>query len=152
VGRHSANWNRHWNRGHDHYWHGHRCHFHNGSWFVYAPLFWYPYYGYGYGYDYYPYESSYSGEYYDNGTYGDTQAPAQDSNNAYTDNTQDEGGSRISEIQSALAREGYYDGAIDGQMGPATRRALRRYQSNHGLEATGTINRAVIGALHLRQG
>ncbi len=155
VARHSGNWNRHWDRGHDHYWHGHRCHFHNGSWFVYAPLLWYPYYGYGYGYDSYPYEPYYSGEYYDNGSYGDTQgptetAPTEDSKNAYSDDSQYEGGSRISDIQSALAREGYYDGAIDGQMGPATRRALRRYQAHHGLEATGTINRSVIEALQLR--
>jgi len=154
VARHSGNWNRHWDRGHDHYWNGNRCHFHNGSWFVYAPLLWYPY-AYGYGYDYYP-EPYYSGEYYDNGSYGDTQAPAQtepteDSKNAYSDGGQYEGGSRISDIQSALAREGYYDGAIDGQMGPATRRALRRYQSSHGLEATGTINRSLIEALQLRQ-
>ncbi|MFL6590038.1 MAG: peptidoglycan-binding protein [Chthoniobacterales bacterium] len=151
VARHSADWNRHWDRGHDHYWHGHRCHFHNGSWFVYAPLFWYPYYGYGYGYDYYPYENYYSGQYYDDGSYSDTQAPDPYSKSTPAADAQYEGDSRISDIQSALAREGYYDGAIDGQMGAATRRALRRYQANHGLEATGTINHAVIEALQLRQ-
>ena len=111
--------------------------------------FWYPYYGYGYGYDYYP-EPYYSGEYYDSGTYSDTQAPDPYSKSTPADDAQYEGDSRINEIQSALAREGFYDGAIDGQMGPATRRALRRYQANHGLEATGTINRSVIAALRLR--
>ena len=149
AARHAANWNSHWDRGHDHYWHGNRCHFHNGCWFVYAPLLWYPY-DYGYGYDYYPYEPYYSGEYYDNGSYGDTQAPPhQDSKDSYRNEPQHESDSRVNEIQSALAREGYYDGAIDGHMGPGTRRALRRYQANHGLEATGNIDRSVIDALHL---
>jgi peptidoglycan hydrolase-like protein with peptidoglycan-binding domain len=35
------------------------------------------------------------------------------------------------ELQRRLARAGYYDGAIDGIMGPATRRALRAYERNH---------------------
>ena len=67
--RRSADWHRDWDRRSDHWWHGHRCHFVNGFWFIYDTGFypydyWYPY-GYGYGYygsAYYPYD-------YDPGVY-----------------------------------------------------------------------------------
>ena len=142
VARHGANWQRNWNRNRDHSWNGRRCHFHNGSWWVYAPLFWYPSYGYGYGYDYYPYDGYSDGAYYEE-TYAAEPA-------AYTNQPEHESGSRVSDIQSALAREGYYDGPIDGQLGNGTRRALRNYQRNHGLEVTGEINQPLIQALRLR--
>ncbi|MFL6519987.1 MAG: peptidoglycan-binding protein [Chthoniobacterales bacterium] len=145
IAQHSAStWHRNWDRGRDHSWHGHRCHFQNGFWFIYDPFLWYPY-GYGYGYDYYPYETYYDAS-YDSGTrpveeYGQTPE-AKDSE--YT------GDARVTDVQSALAREGYYDGAIDGKLGPSTRNALRRYQRDHGLDATGGITSGVIQALRLR--
>jgi hypothetical protein len=139
VARHSGNWNRHWDRNHDHNWNGHRCHFHNGFWFVYDP---WPLYPYGYGY--YPYGGYYD-SYYDNGYYAEESAPAAyDEQQVYHEN------SRVADVQRALAREGYYNGAIDGTIGPATRNALRRYQRAHGLEGTGQIDQAVIEALRLR--
>ena len=144
IAQHNAStWHRNWDRGHDHSWHGHRCHFQNGFWFIYDPFLWYPY-GYGYGYDYYPYETYYDAS-YDSGShpveeYGQTPE-AKDSE--YT------GDARVSDVQSALAREGYYDGAIDGKLGPSTRNALRRYQRDHGLDATGGITSRVIQALRL---
>src|SRR6266496_5476153 len=79
--RRSADWHRDWDRRHDHWWHGHRCHFVNGFWFIYDTGF-YPYdywYPYGYGYyasDYYPSDydpGAYEGEYYDQGTYGSAE-------------------------------------------------------------------------------
>ena len=139
IARYSANrWNRHWDRSRDHWWRGHRCHFRNGFWFIYDP---WPFYPYGYGF--YPYSTYYDASYYDDSYYGP---------NEYADTTQSEYAvdSQVSDVQSALAREGYYDGAIDGKLGPATRNALRRYQREHGLEATGGINQAVINALRLR--
>ena len=142
VGRYGANWNRHWDRRRDHWWRGRRCHFHNNVWVIYEPFFWYPY---SYGYGYYPY-----GSYADTAYYDDGYAADQYSQSAYTTTPEFNDAPRVSEVQSALAREGYYDGAIDGRMGAATRRALRRYQADHGLEATGTINRALIEALQLR--
>jgi hypothetical protein len=141
IARYSANWNRNWDRGRDHFWHGHRCHFRNGFWFIYDPFL----YPYGYGYGYYPYGSYYDGGYYDDSYASDEYAPS-----AYTDQSQDETGSRVSDVQSALSREGYYDGPIDGRLGAGTRKALRRYQRDHGLDVTGGINRAVIEALQLR--
>jgi murein L,D-transpeptidase YcbB/YkuD len=141
VARYSANWQRHWDRGRDHFWHGHRCRFQNGFWFICDPFF----YPYEYGYGYYPY-----GAYYDDTYYDDSYAPTEYSPAPYTNQPENGTGSRVSEVQSALAREGYYDGPIDGRLGNATRKALRRYQSDHGLDATGAINRAVIEALQLR--
>jgi hypothetical protein len=44
----------------------------------------------------------------------------------------DSSGSRVAELQSRLARAGYYHGAVDGIMGPATRRAIRAYERDHG--------------------
>jgi membrane-bound lytic murein transglycosylase B len=41
------------------------------------------------------------------------------------------------ELQRYLARAGYYDGAIDGKIGPMSRAAIRAYQLNAGLVADG---------------
>lgn len=41
-------------------------------------------------------------------------------------------GSTVAELQTRLARAGYYHGAIDGILGPATRRAIRAYERNNG--------------------
>jgi hypothetical protein len=143
VGRYSASsWHRNWSHGHDHYWHGHRCHFHNGYWFIYDPFLWYPW-----DYGYYPYGYYDNGYYYDENVYPaeqeHSQAPADTKDTQYT------GDARVTDVQSALAREGYYDGAIDGHLGPSTRNALRRYQRDHGLDATGGITSGLIDALRL---
>jgi putative peptidoglycan binding protein len=144
LARFSANnWHRSWDRGRDHFWNGHRCHFRNGFWFIYDPWSLYPY---GYGYGFYPYGAYYDASYYDDNAYAtDEYAPGPDT--AQSDYS---GDARVSDVQNALAREGYYDGAIDGTLGPATRSALRRYQRDHGLQVTGGINRAVIEALQPR--
>ena len=138
IARHNGNWNRHWNRNRDHWWRGHRCHFRNGFWFVYDPFPFYPY-GYGWGYPYASYSS-----YYDDGYATDEYSSADPDQSSYS------GDARVSDVQTALAREGYYDGAVDGDFGPATRNALRRYQRDNGLPVTGNIDRAVIQALRLR--
>jgi len=41
------------------------------------------------------------------------------------------------ELQQHLARTGYYDGEIDGKLGPASRAAIRAYQAGNGLVADG---------------
>src|SRR5437764_13593782 len=87
--RRSADWHRDWDRRRDHWWHGHRCHFVNGFWFIYDTGFypydyWYPY-GYGYGYygsAYYPYDYDagvYEGDgadYSSQGAYRSSRVPA----------------------------------------------------------------------------
>ena len=100
-------------------------------------LGYYPFYPWGwYGYPYY--DSHYYDDYYE-----DAYAANEYSQNGYDAN------STVSEVQAALAREGYYRGAIDGSVGPATRNALRRYQSRHGLEVNGQIDGPVLRALGL---
>ena len=46
-------------------------------------------------------------------------------------------------VQTVLAKQGYYQGPIDGAIGPATSRAIRNYQRDHHLTPTGTINQAL---------
>jgi hypothetical protein len=147
IARHNANWQSNWNRHSDHNWNGHRCHFHNGFWYIYDPFPWYGY-GYPYGYDYYPYETYYDPG-YDQGAYTD-DGNYQDNKDHQYSQDQNVTGSRVSEVQRALAHEGYYDGAIDGVLGAGTRRALRNYQRDHNLDVTGGINQPLIEALRLR--
>ena len=47
---------------------------------------------------------------------------------------------RISEIQSALARNGFYDGNPSGKWDSNTVSAMQKFQSANGLEANGKIN------------
>jgi hypothetical protein len=148
FGQRSANWRRNWDRSRDHWWNGRRCHFRNNVWVIYEPLFWYPYYGYGYGY--YPYDGYYDSAYYDDSYASNEYAPADESTPTYRNEPSSSGDARVSDVQSALAREGYYDGPIDGKLGDTTRRALRRYQRDRGLDVTGGITSGVIRALRLR--
>jgi hypothetical protein len=148
--QHSGNWHRDWNRNADHWWHGHRCHFFNGSWVIFDVGFypwwgwpyWDPYYygyGYGYGYGYYDYpygyESNYYGEQYDD-------------QNAYADQSAN---STIAAVQERLVQDGYYRGQIDGVFGPETRAALAQFQSNHGLRVSGALTNDTLAALGLRR-
>jgi hypothetical protein len=147
--RRSADWHRDWDRRSDHWWHGHRCHFVNGFWFIYDTGFypydyWYPY-GYGYGYygsAYYPYD-------YDAGVYeGDgadySSQGAYRSSVPYADST-------VAAVQEQLAQQGYYRGEIDGIFGAETRRAVVRYQSDQGLRVTGSLNADTLRALGLQR-
>lgn len=147
VAQHSANWHSGWDRSRDHRWNGHDCRFINGSWVIfdfgfypgsywYRDDYYYPYYyadpyGYDPGYD----ESgAYQAEEYDDHT-----GPAGQSNDSTI----------TADAQAQLARRGYYRGGIDGTLGPATRRAIMRYQSDHGLSVTGRLNRDMLHALGL---
>ncbi|HOW58168.1 MAG TPA: peptidoglycan-binding domain-containing protein [Candidatus Omnitrophota bacterium] len=44
-------------------------------------------------------------------------------------------------IQKALKKAGYYNGALDGKIGPATRDAIRAFQKDNGLNADGVCGR-----------
>jgi hypothetical protein len=97
--------------------------------------FGYRYYGYGsypYGYyDSYPYSYGYN-NYYGSGydTYGN--------------------GSIVIQVQSRLARAGYYRGPIDGRIGPGTRFAIRAYERDHGLRVDGVIGGPLVRNMGLR--
>jgi hypothetical protein len=98
--------------------------------------FGYPYYSYGYPYGYYgsyPYNYSY-------GYYGYNR-PGYDT---YAN------GSIVIQVQSRLARAGYYRGAIDGVMGPRTRYAIQAYERDHGLRVDGAISGSLMRNMGLR--
>jgi len=94
------------------------------------PFFYpFPYYGF-YPYPYYPY--AYFGyNYYGGGAYG------------YGSGDQ----SRVAALQGQLARAGYYHGAIDGIMGPQTRRAIRAFQRHHNMYGYGPIDEQLLATM-----
>ena len=58
------------------------------------------------------------------------------------------GGSSLeSSVQRALRREGYYSGPVDGDIGSRSRSAIRDYQADHGLSATGRIDSRLLRSL-----
>jgi hypothetical protein len=56
-------------------------------------------------------------------------------------------GQVVANAQAALQEQGYYEGEVDGFMGPLTRAALARYQEDHGLYATGAIDQPTLESL-----
>ena len=54
-----------------------------------------------------------------------------------------------SDVQRALKRRGYYSGAVDGDIGPRSRAAIREYQADHGLPITGRVDGSLIRSLGL---
>jgi hypothetical protein len=52
-------------------------------------------------------------------------------------------------VQNELARRGYYNGAIDGVLGPGSRDAIRSFQRAENLPVTGLIDPSLLTALKL---
>jgi peptidoglycan hydrolase-like protein with peptidoglycan-binding domain len=44
-------------------------------------------------------------------------------------------------IQKALRQAGFYNGAIDGELGPRTKEAIKRFQKANGLKADGIVGK-----------
>ena len=146
--RRSGDWHRDWNRHSDHWWHGHRCRWVNNSWFIFD-LGFFPWYGW----DYYPYDYYYPSPYYgyDPGVYDQSVDPNYYGQGNY--DSSDQGADEsVAAAQDRLAKAGYYHGQIDGVFGPETRRAILRYQGDHGLGATGYLTMETRQSLGLRQG
>jgi len=99
---------------------------------------------YGYGQQYYNVPMNYS----DYSAYSDYPAS--------TPYSYDRGGfsgsvrGSVREVQSKLAQLGYYQGAIDGSMGPLTREAVNGYQHDYNLAVTGTITSGLLARLNLQ--
>lgn len=53
----------------------------------------------------------------------------------------------IAEVQATLQQAGYYQGEVDGLLGPLTRQALTAYQSDNGLYTTATIDEPTLSSL-----
>ncbi len=143
----SADWHRDWDRSCDHWWRGHRCRFVNNSWFIFD-LGFFPWYGYPYDYYasdyYYPYQYGYDSGVYEGADYYSQGAYESSDQNEFSDR------GTVAGAQERLAREGYYGGAIDGVLGPATHRAILRYQRDHGLRVTGYLTTDTLQSLGLR--
>ena len=53
----------------------------------------------------------------------------------------------IANVQSALQQQGYYQGEVDGLLGPFTREALANYQRDQGLYETSAIDQPTLQSL-----
>jgi hypothetical protein len=118
------NYHREW---HDRGWwrsHHDRLTFVSGGWYFWNGGFWYPAWGYDPGY-YYPYD----GPIYGYGALTPDQI--------------------VANVQSQLRNDGYYDGPIDGILGPQTRYALAAFQADHGLAVTSAVDEPTLATLGL---
>ena len=120
--------NFNWHARHDRGWwdsQGFPLVLYGGGYWFWNNGWWYP----AYGYD--PYYNNYV---YDGPIYGyGNVAP----------------GDVTSEVQQALADQGYYRGPIDGVLGSMTRRAIERFQADHGLAVTAAIDQPTLSYLGL---
>src|SRR6266550_1304670 len=116
------NYHREW---HDRGWwrsHYDRIIFVNGGWYYWNTGYWFPAWGYA--------PSAYYA--YDGPIYG--------SNGLAPDRV-------IVDVQSQLQRDGYYDGAVDGVLGPMTREAIAAFQADNGLAVTSVIDEPTLATL-----
>jgi hypothetical protein len=115
-------YNRQW---HDRSWwrsHYDRIVFVNGGWYCWNAGYWFPAWGYA--------ASAYYA--FDGPIYG--------YNGLAPDRV-------IVDVQSQLQRDGYYDGPIDGALGPMTREAIAAFQSDNGLAVTSVIDQPTLATL-----
>ena len=110
-----------------------------GGYYGYRPYYSSRYYGYG-GYPYYGYSSYYHTVPSVSFVYSSPRYYR--STPVYRTST-----SLEASVQRALKRTGYYQGAVDGDIGPASRSAIRSYQAENGLAITGRIDNALIRSL-----
>jgi hypothetical protein len=118
------NYNRQW---HSRNWwrsHHNRIVFVLGGWYFWNSGYWYPAWGYDPGYSY-P---------YDGPIYG------------YNDLAPDQ---VVVNVQAQLQRDGYYNGPVDGLLGPMTRQAIAAFQADHGLAVTSAVDEPTLATLGL---
>jgi hypothetical protein len=94
-----------------------------GGWYYWNANYWYPAWGYA------P-----DSVYYFDGP-------------IYASSPEDDPAQVVANVQSALQQQGYYQGEIDGVLGPQTRAALAEYQSAQGLEPTGAVDEPTLETL-----
>jgi hypothetical protein len=116
---------------HDHVWwtaHYPRVVLIGGGWYYWNSGFWYPAWGYDTSASFYAYD----GPIY-----------------AYNDLPPDQ---VVANVQTALQEQGYYQGEVDGMLGPLTRAALAQYQADHGLYTTSAIDEPTMSSLGFEGG
>ena len=116
------NYHRQW---HDRGWwrsHYNRIVFVSGGWYFWNAGYWFP----AWGYDPSAYYS------YDGPIYGYNGLPPNQV---------------IVDVQQQLQRDGYYDGPIDGVLGPMTREAIAAFQADNGLAVTSVIDQPTLATL-----
>ncbi len=114
----SSQWHeRNWWRNHYN-----RVVFVYGGWYAWNAGYWIPAWGYDYN-AYYAYDG-----------------PIYAYNNLPPDQV-------IANVQTALQQQGYYQGEVDGLLGPLTRAAVANYQRDHGLYITSAIDRPTLSSL-----
>jgi peptidoglycan hydrolase-like protein with peptidoglycan-binding domain len=59
---------------------------------------------------------------------------------------------QIRDLQTALSRQGFDIGEVDGRLGPRTERALMEFQKRQGLQATGHFDQRTVEALGINAG
>ena len=116
------NYHRQW---HDRGWwrsHYNRIVFVSGGWWYWNAGYWFPAWGYA-GSAYYPYDG-----------------PIYGYNGMQPDQV-------IVDVQQQLQRDGYYNGPIDGTLGPMTREAIAAFQADNGLSVTSVIDQPTLATL-----
>jgi hypothetical protein len=53
----------------------------------------------------------------------------------------------VRKVQRSLAALGYEPGPVDGEAGPGTEKAIRRYQADHGLRVDGKVSAKLVAHL-----
>lgn len=117
------NYNSQW---HDKFWwgsHHNKIILISGGYYYWDNGYYYPAWGYDSANQYYP---------YDGPIYSYNQMPLDQ---------------EIANVQTALQQAGFYQGDIDGLLGPQTRAALAQYQAANGLETTSAIDQPTVEAL-----
>jgi hypothetical protein len=113
-------------------YHGHCGGFRSYGCSSYGVSFGFPiFYSRPYYTSYYPYSTYYGGGYPYNPRFA----------HGYYDPAAD--------VQVALARRGYYHGAIDGIIGPMTRSAIRQFQYDNGRPHSGVIDYPLLKLLQI---
>jgi Putative peptidoglycan binding domain len=110
---------------HDRWWwrnHYNRVVFVYGGWYYWNAGWWYPAWGYA--------SNSYYA--YDGPIYGYNSLPPDQV---------------VANVQAALQQQGYYQGEVDGLLGPLTREAIANYQRNNGLYETAAIDQPTLSSL-----
>jgi len=59
--------------------------------------------------------------------------------------------STVASAQTALNSQGYDVGSADGRMGPATRSGVSKFQADHNLPQTGSLDSATLSALGINR-